>query len=629
MTLVPLDIPSGFYRIGTDYEQSGRWREGSLVRWLDGSLRPIGGWQNRKEDFALQPIRGMHAWEALNQSTWLAGGSHNSLVAMTGGGLCYDITPENLATGRIDAAVSAGFGKGAYGVGFWGTPRQQLSNAIPDPATFWTLDNFGELMVGCHYDDGRLVERDLNIVSGSELITNNSFSVGTDWTLGTGWAISGGEAKWTGTTAANLEQAVTGLTSGKKYHFTINVVDPDADADATTIPSLKVKIIGTTTTTVLLDKTLPIGNSFFRFDTDDTGVTIQIYPATNAEQNVNVTETSLKLAVVATPITNAPINNLGLVVTEERFIFALGAGGNSRKVQWCSFEDRNLWAPASTNQAGDTELQTSGQIMQGIRTRGQILILTDVDAFTAVYSGPPEIYRFTRVGTSCGTVTSRGAVDTDKGVFFIGQENFFLFNGNTVQTIKCDVHDYIFGDINTSQQTKIWAMGIPQYGEVWWFYPSANSIEIDRYVAYDYNENHWMIGELSRTSGVERGVFRYPMMADWDTTHANIKEHEVGYNVDNGAIFAETGPISIGNGDQIAKVTSVIPDEVTQGDVNMTFKTRFHPNDTETSHGPFTPANPTDARFSGRQLRMKVQGVRPANWRVGVMRLQTVAGGNR
>ena len=138
-----------------------------------------------------------------------------------------------------------------------------------------------------------------------------------------------------------------------------------------------------------------------------------------------------------------------------------------------------------------------------------------------------------------------------------------------------------------------------------------------------------MIGELSRTSGVERGVFRYPMMADWDTTHANIKEHEVGFNVDNGAIFAETGPISIGNGDQIAKVTSVIPDEVTQGDVNMTFKTRFHPNDTETSHGPFTPANPTDARFSGRQLRMKVQGVRPANWRVGVMRLQTVAGGNR
>ena len=196
MTLVPLDIPSGFYRIGTDYEQSGRWREGSLVRWLDGSLRPIGGWQNRKEDFALQPIRGMHAWEALNQSTWLAGGSHNALIAMTGGGLCYDITPQNLATGRKDAAVSAGYGKGSYGVGFWGTPRQQLSNAIPDPATFWTLDNFGELMVGCHYDDGRLVEWDLGISSGAELITNNSFAVGTGWTLGTGWAISAGDAKW-------------------------------------------------------------------------------------------------------------------------------------------------------------------------------------------------------------------------------------------------------------------------------------------------------------------------------------------------------------------------------------------------------------------------------------------------
>ena len=155
-------------------------------------------------------------------------------------------------------------------------------------------------------------------------------------------------------------------------------------------------------------------------------------------------------------------------------------------------------------------------------------------------------------------------------------------------------------------------------------YPSANSIEIDRYVAYDYNENHWMIGELSRTSGVQRGVFRYPMMADWDTTHANIKEHEVGYNVDNGVIFAETGPVSAGTGENIMYVTSVIPDELTQGDV--TFKTRYHPNDTETSHGPFTPANPTDARFSGRQVRMRVTGARPADWRVGIMRLEATIG---
>ena len=313
-------------------------------------------------------------------------------------------------------------------------------------------------------------------------------------------------------------------------------------------------------------------------------------------------------------------------MTEERFIFALGSGGNSRKISWCDREDRNQWTPAATNEAGDIELQTSGQIMQAIRTRGQTFILTDTDAHTARYQGPPYVYGFERVGTSCGTVTSRGAVDTDRGVFFIGQENFFLFNGNTVQTIKCDVHDYIFGDINTSRQTKIWAMGIPQYGEVWWFYPSANSIEIDRYVAYDYNENHWMIGELSRTSGVQRGVFRYPMMANWDTTHANIKEHEVGYNVDNGAIFAETGPISAGTGENIMYVTSVIPDEVTQGDVSMTFKTRYHPNDTETSHGPFTPANPTDARFSGRQVRMRVTGARPADWRVGIMRLEATIG---
>ena len=94
-------------------------------------------------------------------------------------------------------------------------------------------------------------------------------------------------------------------------------------------------------------------------------------------------------------------------------------------------------------------------------------------------------------------------------------------------------------------------------------------------------------------------------------------------------MFSETGPISLGNGDQIARVTQVIPDEKTQGDVDLKFKTRFHPNNTETTHGPFNPANPTSVRFSGRQVRMRVEGDRLAAWRVGAMRLEMKPGGRR
>lgn len=439
----------------------------------------------------------MHTWELLNGNAYLAAGSHSELKVMTGAGTITDITPTDLATGREDAAANTGYGGGGYGLGYYGQPIQVNELSVPQEATTWSIDNFGEDLIACHYDDGRILIWD-----------------------------------------------------------------------------------------------------------------------------------SSALPATASALTNAPTDNLAIVVTEERFIFALGAGGNSRKVQWCDREASTTWTPAATNEAGDIELQTSGQIMQGIRTRGQTLIITDTDAHTARYLGPPYVYGFERVGTSCGAISRKSASDVDVGVFWMGQRGFFRFDGNSVSEIPCDVHDYVFGDFNVGQQSKVWSVALGQYGEIWWFYCSSNSTEIDRYVAFDYKENHWLIGELSRTSGVERGVFRYPFMAGHDAD-SDIYDHEVGYNYDGATTFAETGPISIGTGEQITKVTKLIPDEITQGDVDVTFKTRFYPNAAETTHGPFTPSNPTSVRFSGRQLRMRVEGQAAAQWKVGNMRIDAIAGGRR
>ena len=492
MALIPLKIPAGFYRNGTDLDAAGRWRDGSLVRWRDGSLRPIGGWQSRKAGFSTNPIRGMHSWEANDGTAWLAGGSHTELNVMTGANIVYNIAPSDLATGRADAEVETGYGYGLYGTGFYGMPRPDYGNY--SEATTWSLDNWGEYLVACNTDDGRLLE----------------------WQLGTG-------------------------------------------ADA---------------------------------------------------------------AVIA----NAPTGNSGLIVTEERFIFALGSGGNPRKISWCDREDNTLWTAAATNEAGDIELQTSGQIMLAIRTKGQTLILTDVDAHTARYQGPPYVYGFERVGTSCGAISRRCAADVDVGVFWMGQRSFYFFDGNSVNEIPCEVHDYVFGDMNSAQQSKIWAFNNGQFGEVWWFYCSSDSTEIDRYVVFDYKEQHWLIGNLDRTSGVQRGVFKYPFMT---TAASDLKEHEIGLNVDGERIFAETGPISIGVGDQVMSVTQLIPDEQSQGDVDVSFKTRFHPNDFERTYGPYDPNNPTSVRFSGRQIRMLVEGDRLAHWKVGTMRVDAKPMGKR
>lgn len=469
MTLIPLKLPAGVYRNGTEFEASNRWRDASLVRWIDNTMRPVGGWQER-DTMDTVAIRGMLSWTDLSNNQRIAAGSYNKLSVAIASGTVTDITPVSFTDGTEDAVINTGYGGGFYGAGFYGTTR--LAQGLYGEATTWSLDNFGEILVACSSSDGQLLE----------------------WTL--------------------------------------NVANP------------------------------------------------------------------------AVAITNAPTDNLGLVVTEERFIFALGAGGNPRKVQWCDREDRTLWTPAATNEAGDIELQTSGQIMQGIRTRGQTLILTDLDAHSATYIGGQFVYGFQRVGSSCGVTSRKAAAAVDEGVFWMGQRGFFMYSGGAVADLPCEVADYVFNDINRDQISKVFAVSNQSFNEIWWFYPSATSIENDRYVSFNYAENHWSIGQLTRTSGVDRGVFSSPI---WAADNGKTYNHEFGFNYDGASTFAESGPISLGNGDNVMRATMLYPDEKTQGGVQAIFKTRFYPNDTETLHGPYIMDNPTPVRFTGRQVRFRVQ----------------------
>lgn len=491
--LIPLEIPPGVYRNGTDFESSNRWLDSNLVRWHDGSLRPVGGWDTRKASASASVPRGLHAWVDNSNGSALALGTHNKLYYIDASSTVTDITPATgFTAGVVDAATNVAYGGGFWNNGMYGITRP--NTGVYQEATTWSLDNFGQNLVACSSTDGKLWE----------------------WTL----------------------------------------------------------------------------------------------------------NTSNKAAAIA----NAPTSNLSMVVTEERFIFALGAGGNPRKVQWCDREANTVWSAAATNEAGDYELQTTGQIMCGVRMRGSTLILTDTDAHQATYSGAPFVYGFQRVGTACGVASRKSLVAIDQGAFWLGANGFFMFDGSIATELKCDVHDLVFRNISKSQISKAYAVHNSQHSEIWWFYTSENSTENDRYVTYDYKEGHWSVGELDRTAAVDRGVFDNPIWAD---ASGNLYNHEYGFAHGTGTPYAETGSISLGNGDQIMKVTKLIPDELNQGDVKITFKTRFHPNDTETSHGSFSSANPTSVRFSGRQIRYRVEGNKLADWRSGVMRIEADAGGGR
>jgi hypothetical protein len=490
--LVPLNLPPGFFRNGTDLQGSGRWRDGNLVRWREGSLRPVGGWRERIPGMFDDAPRGMHAWEANNGDRWLVGGTFDKLIAATSGGLTYDITPTGFTAGKLNAEVNTGYSGGFYGTGFYGQIRPDTGNF--GEATVWHLDNFGQFLVACSNADGKLYE----------------------WELG--------------------------------------------------------------------------------------------------------------VTAPAAQIANSPEDCVGLLVTEERFLFALGADGDPRRVSWCDQENPTLWTPAATNQAGSQLLQTVGEVMTAVRTSGQTLVLTDVDAHRAIYVGPPFVYQFERVGTACGIVARKAVAATDAGVFWMGQRGFFLFDGSAVREIPCEVFDRVFLDLNTAQISKTWAIANGQHGEVWWFYCSADSNEINRYVAYDFKEGHWLIGELDRTAGVDRGVFRTPVWSDPD---GDVYDHETGFNYNGTAIFAESGPAQFGDGEFTFNAHRLIPDELTQGDVTLTFKTQLYPNSPETSHGPYTMTNPTSVRFSGRQAKMRVDAVAPTPWRFGVPRIEVTPAGRR
>lgn len=333
-----------------------------------------------------------------------------------------------------------------------------------------------------------------------------------------------------------------------------------------------------------------------------------------------------QLTGIAAQIANSPINCKSLIVTEERFLFALGAGGNPRKVQWCDREDNTLWTPAATNEAGDIELQTSADLMCGVRMRGRTLLLTSQDAHIATYAGPPTVYGFERVGTSCGAASRKCAVSVGEGAFWMSRENFFFFNGSAVQPLICEVADYVFKGINRQQVSKVYAVHNGQYDEIWWFYPSEGSLENDRYVAYDYKQNTWTVGELPRTCGFDIGVFRTPV---WFDAGGNAYNHEIGHDLHGNVAFVESGPMNIGAGDNVMHVTEIVPDEATQGEVTVKLKSRFYPNDTEREYGPYTMNSPTSLRVTGRQVRMRIEGENLKDWRTGTMRINVVQGGKR
>lgn len=172
MALIPLSFPPGVFRSGTELQSTGRWYDANLVRWTEGAMEPVGGWEKRDIAALTGKARSLLTWKTNGNVRLMAIGTSSKLYAVTQSNVLVDITPVSFTAGSDDASTGAGYGIGTYSTGYYGTPRPDAGTVTA--ATTWSLDTWGEYLVGCSTSDGKLYEWQLDTATPTKaaVITN-------------------------------------------------------------------------------------------------------------------------------------------------------------------------------------------------------------------------------------------------------------------------------------------------------------------------------------------------------------------------------------------------------------------------------------------------------------------------
>jgi hypothetical protein len=266
---------------------------------------------------------------------------------------------------------------------------------------------------------------------------------------------------------------------------------------------------------------------------------------------------------------NVPtVQNFIFVSDINRFIFAFGCNEQGSSVQdamlirWSDQESAVNWTAAATNQAGSIRFSHGSELVTCLQTRQEIVVWSDSAIYSMQYVGAPAVWQSQLLGDNISIQSQNSAATASGMVFWMGVDKFYNYDGR-VQTLRCDLRQYIFSDINTSQAAQVFAGTSEGFNEVWWFYCSANSTEVNRYVVYNYSEDIWYYGTLGRTAWLDSGLRDFPLAA---TYSYNLVNHESG-NDDNEtgtpvAIAASIGSseFDIDDGHNFGFVWRVIPD---------------------------------------------------------------------
>ncbi len=332
----------------------------------------------------------------------------------------------------------------------------------------------------------------------------------------------------------------------------------------------------------------------------------------------------------ATVVSAAPTSLIGTHVTPERHVFAVGAGGDKRRIDWCSAEDLNTWTPGPTNSAGYLVLTTNETIKSWVQFKNLVIVLTESEVHAIRYVGYPYFYGVEKVSSGGGVMGLHSVVALDDKVVWMGPSNFYVFDG-VLRHLPCAVYDTVFGDINVEQREKIYASRNKQFNEVWWFYPGSGSTSNSKYVVWNYAMNIWYTGDLNRVAMEDSTIFDNPLAL---TSEGVLYKHEDGWT-DNGnkigqGRWVKSGMMSISEGNKVVFVRGAIPDR----DPSRALGIRLHmsewPEGGHVQSSRLQAASPKmDFRISGRHIQLELVGLEDKNWQFGNLRLDVVPAGGR
>jgi hypothetical protein len=594
MPLKKLQFQPTVNREGTAYTSEPMWYDCDKIRIRAGFPETIGGWSPvTLNSTFLGRCRSLHAWSGLNGAVYLGVGTHKKFY-IESGGIYYDVTPL-----RRTVTLTNPFT----------TVTTTLAAPLADTtltATLTSTANFpspGRIRIGSEVID-------YVVVSGNQLLGLTRAVSGTAQNHASGVLVASGYVKVTdagsvttegdfvtfsgatavgGLTAADLngERVITSPPDSATYFFLAGGFPTTSATGGNTVIAAYQEYTGLDTGAIATGygaSPYSIGGYGEPYEQSQLALSIRIWnqanfgrdlvlgprggdlyywsgAALNALDNRAVKVSSLPGAVAV------PMFQNKILVTEARFVVVFGTNAEGSMefdpmlIRWCHQEFPQEWAATPTNTAGDLRLTSGSRIVTAVQTREEILVFTDSALYSLQFVGGDDVFVQKLLAENI-SIAGPNAVAVANGVaYWMGRDKFYVYDGRS-QTLPSSLKSFVFASLNPSQLDLVFAGGNEGFNEIWWFYPSVESPQNNRYVIYNYLEQSWYYGTLARSAWIDSGVKPAPVAA----TGEHLVFHEQGYDDNTDGTphpllsFIESGDFDIEDGDRLSLVQRVIPD---------------------------------------------------------------------